>query len=86
LSQFGEEDLKLLLGISVELSVSDFGDLDVSSQGDSKSVIFVDLVDVFQDFHDLWHDDDSLDDLLEDLRNFDNLLDRGEDWNFSSGE
>lgn len=40
-------------------------------------------MNVFQDLHDLRQDHDSFDNLLQDLRNFNDLFDSSVDWNFS---
>lgn len=40
-------------------------------------------MNVFQNFNDLWHNDDSFDDLFQNLRNFNDLFNSGVDWNRS---
>ena len=82
LSQFAQEDIELSSESSVNLLVSGLLDRDVDSDGD-ECVGLIDLVHVLEDLDDLWKDDDSLDDLLENVRNFEELLDGGVDGDFS---
>lgn len=79
-SQFNKKDFNLLFGVSVKFSVSSFLNLNVSSNSTSKRFSFANFMNVFQDFNNLWHNNNSFDNLFENLWNFNNLFYSGVDW------
>lgn len=82
-SELHEDGFEMDSDLSVKFLVSGFLDSDVNSDGDTQSFFFDDFVDVFQDFDNLWHDDDLFDDLFEDVWDFNDLFDSAVDWNDS---
>jgi hypothetical protein len=57
--------------------------LDISGKSDSKTVILIDFMDIFQYLNNLWHNNNSLDNLFKDLRYLHNLFDGGVHWDFN---
>lgn len=58
---------------SIDFLVFSFLDRNINSNSD-KSIRFVDLMDVFKNLNNLWEDNNSLNDLFENVRNFKEFL------------
>lgn len=79
-SQFNKKNFNLLLGIGVKFSVSGLLNLNIGSDGTSEGFSFTNFVNVFQDFNNLWHNDDSFNNLFKNLWNFNDLFYGCVDW------
>lgn len=66
--------------MTVKLLISDLLGLNINSNCDTQSLFLNNFVDILDDFDDLWHNDDLLNDLLKDVRNFNDLFGAAEDW------
>lgn len=56
-------------------------DLNINGNGASERFGLADFMNIFQDFNNLWHDDNSFNDLFEDLRNFNDFFYGCVNWN-----
>jgi hypothetical protein len=72
-SQLSQEDIELRSESSIDFLVFSFLDRNINSNSD-KSIRFVDLMDVFKNLNNLWEDNNSLNDLFENVRNFKEFL------------